>query len=137
MVGKDIGDIKLVCSGAGAAAIACLDLMCRVGVQRDNVWVCDSKGLIYEGRDAQMEPHKRATPRTPTCAPWPTLIEGADVFLGVSAAGALKPRWWRRWRIDHHPRARQPRAGDPSGTGQVRAPRRHHRHRAFGLSEPE
>src|SRR6185436_10871910 len=52
VVGKDIATVKLVCTGAGASAIACLDLLCRLGLKRENVHVCDSKGVIYEGREA-------------------------------------------------------------------------------------
>ncbi len=90
VVGKDIGNIKLVCSGAGAAAIACLDLMCRVGVNRNNVWVCDSKGLIYQGRDANMEPNKARYAQATDKRTLADVIEGADVFLGLSVAGQLK-----------------------------------------------
>ena len=58
VVGKEIGNVRLVCSGAGASAIACLDLLVNLGVKRDNVIVCDSKGVIYDGRDKKMEPNK-------------------------------------------------------------------------------
>ena len=58
VVGKDIGKVKLVCSGAGAAAIACLDLLVGVGLKRENVVVCDSKGVIYTGRETPMEENK-------------------------------------------------------------------------------
>ena len=58
VIGKAIADIKVVCSGAGAAAISCLDLWCQLGVRRENVLVCDSKGVIYVGRDANMEANK-------------------------------------------------------------------------------
>src|SRR5690554_6458844 len=58
VLNKNIADIKLVCSGAGAAAIACLDLLVALGVQRQNIYVVDSRGVIYEGREANMEPNK-------------------------------------------------------------------------------
>src|SRR5689334_11729482 len=58
VVGKQIGAVRLVCSGAGASAIACLDLLCRLGLRRENVLVCDSKGVIYEGRETSMEENK-------------------------------------------------------------------------------
>jgi len=91
VVGKDIGAVKVVCSGAGAAAIACLDLWCALGIKRENVYVCDSKGVIYAGRDAKMEPNKARYAQT-TEARWLTdVIAGADVFLGLSTAGVLKP----------------------------------------------
>jgi len=91
VVGKKIGEIKLVCSGAGAAAIACLDLMVRVGVRRENVWVADSKGAIYVGRDENMEPNKSRYAQNTKLRTLAEIIEGADAFLGCSAAGVLKP----------------------------------------------
>jgi malate dehydrogenase (oxaloacetate-decarboxylating)(NADP+) len=93
LVGKQIGEIKLVVSGAGAAAIACLDLMVSLGVTLGNVFVCDSKGVIREGRtdvaagklDGSKQRYcQRTEARTLTDA-----IQGADVFLGCSAAGVL------------------------------------------------
>ncbi len=91
VVGKDIGEIKLVCSGAGAAAIACLDLMVRVGVRRENVWVADSKGTIRVGREPNMEPNKARYAQDTKLRTLAEIIEDADVFLGCSAAGILKP----------------------------------------------
>ena len=90
VVGKDIDKVKLVCSGAGAAAIACLDLMVSVGLKRENVFVCDSKGVIYEGRDAKMEPTKARYAQNTAARTLGEVIEGADVFLGLSTAGVLK-----------------------------------------------
>jgi len=90
VVGKDIEKVKLVCSGAGAAAIACLDLMVSVGLKRENVFVCDSKGVIYEGRDAKMEPTKARYAQNTAARTLGEVIEGADVFLGLSTAGVLK-----------------------------------------------
>jgi malate dehydrogenase (oxaloacetate-decarboxylating)(NADP+) len=89
VVAKDIGQIKVVCSGAGAAAIACLDLMVRLGVRRENVYVCDSKGLIYAGRDARPEPNKARYAQQTTARTLADVITGADVFLGCSTAGVL------------------------------------------------
>ncbi len=91
VVGKDIAKVKLVCSGAGAAAIACLDLMVSLGLRRENVYVCDSKGVIRVGRDENMEANKaRYAQQTDACT-LAEVIEGADVFLGLSTAGVLKP----------------------------------------------
>src|SRR5690606_39217791 len=59
VVGKQIGDVRLVCSGAGAAAIACLDLLVHLGIRRENIFVVDSRGVIWEGREENMEPNKR------------------------------------------------------------------------------
>src|SRR5690606_4346549 len=57
VVGKQIGDVRLVCSGAGAAAIACLDLLVHLGIRRENIFVVDSRGVIWEGREENMEPN--------------------------------------------------------------------------------
>jgi malate dehydrogenase (oxaloacetate-decarboxylating)(NADP+) len=91
VIGKDIGEVKLVCSGAGAAAIACLDLMVSVGLKRENIYVCDSKGVIYEGREANMEPTKARYAQHTAARTLGEVIDGADVFLGLSTAGVLKP----------------------------------------------
>ncbi len=91
IVNKRIEDVKLVCSGAGAAAIACLDIMVSVGLKRENVFVCDSKGVIYEGRDEKMEPTKARYAQATDARTLGDVIAGADVFLGLSTAGVLKP----------------------------------------------
>ena len=91
VVGKDIAQVKVVCSGAGAAAISCLDLWCNLGIRRENVMVCDSKGVIYAGRDANMEPNKARYARETSARTLGEAIEGADIFLGLSTAGVLKP----------------------------------------------
>ena len=91
VIGKDIGTVKLVCSGAGAAAIACLDLMVSLGLKRENITVCDSKGVIYEGREPNMEPTKARYAQTTDARTLGDAIVGADVFLGLSTAGVLKP----------------------------------------------
>ncbi len=91
VIGKDIGKVKLVCSGAGAAAIACLDLMVSLGLKRENITVCDSKGVIYEGRESNMEPTKARYAQRTDARTLGDAIVGADVFLGLSTAGVLKP----------------------------------------------
>jgi len=91
VVGKEIAQVKVVCSGAGAAAIACLDLWVSLGVKRENVTVCDSKGVIYVGRDANMEANKARYAQDTSARTLGEAIAGADVFLGLSAAGVLKP----------------------------------------------
>ncbi len=91
VVGKAIDQVKLVCSGAGAAAIACLDLMCSLGLKRENVYVCDSKGVISIGREENMEPNKARYAQSTSARSLGEVIEGADVFLGLSTAGVLKP----------------------------------------------
>jgi malate dehydrogenase (oxaloacetate-decarboxylating)(NADP+) len=91
VVGKRIEDINLVCSGAGAAAIACLDLLVGLGVRRENVWVTDSKGVIYAGRGQGMDPQKERYAQQTDARTLADVMPGTDVFLGVSMAGVLKP----------------------------------------------
>jgi len=89
VVGKKIEDIKLVASGAGAAAIACLDLMVKLGVRRENIYAVDSKGVIWIGRDAKMEPNKARYAQDTSARTLADVVKGADVFLGCSTAGVL------------------------------------------------
>ncbi|MBE2258625.1 MAG: NADP-dependent malic enzyme [Candidatus Accumulibacter sp.] len=91
VTGKKISEVSVVCSGAGAAAISCLNTWCDLGVRRENIIVCDSKGVIYAGRDADMEPNKARYARDTPCRTLAEALEGADVFLGLSAAGILEP----------------------------------------------
>src|SRR5512137_762503 len=90
VVGKDIAAVKLVCSGAGAAAIACLDLLVGLGLRRENVMVCDSKGVIFAGRETPMEENKARYARATTARTLADAIVGADIFLGLSGPGVLK-----------------------------------------------
>ena len=89
VVGKDIGSVKVAVSGAGAAAIACLDVMVGLGVKRENVYVVDSKGVIYVGRDAKMEANKARYAQDTSARTLADIVRDADVFLGCSAAGVL------------------------------------------------
>ena len=89
VVGKKVDEIKVVCSGAGAAAISCLNLWCQLGVQRDNITVCDSKGVIYAGRPGGMDETKARYARNTNARTLGDAIKGADVFLGLSTAGVL------------------------------------------------
>ena len=91
VVGKDIAEVKFVVSGAGAAALACLNLLLKVGLQRKNVFVTDLAGVVYEGRTELMDDDKRQYMQTTTARTLSDVIEGADVFLGLSAGGVLKP----------------------------------------------
>jgi malate dehydrogenase (oxaloacetate-decarboxylating)(NADP+) len=91
VVGKKIGEVKLVCSGAGAAAIACLDLLVGLGMKRDNVIMLDSKGVIHEGRRESVDPSKARYAARTTARALGDACDGADVFLGLSTAGVLKP----------------------------------------------
>jgi len=89
VVGKDIGQIKLVCSGAGAAAIACLDMMVLLGVKQSNIYVTDSKGVIWQGREEQMEANKARYAQATDARTLGDIVKDADVFLGCSTAGVL------------------------------------------------
>ena len=91
LVGKKISDVKVVVSGAGAAAIACLDLMVGLGLNRENILACDSKGVLYIGRkDAINESKARYAQRTDARTLGDAIV-GADVFLGCSTGGVLTP----------------------------------------------
>ncbi len=91
VVGKDIAKVKLVVSGAGAAALACLDLLVGLGMRMENVWVSDIAGVVYEGRKEEMDPNKARYARKTSARKLAEIIEGADIFLGLSAGGVLKP----------------------------------------------
>ncbi|MES2088837.1 MAG: NADP-dependent malic enzyme [Pseudomonadota bacterium] len=91
VVGKDIKTAKLVTSGAGAAALACLGLLVKLGVPRENIWVTDLAGLVYEGRVELMDPDKAFFAQKTAQRKLSEAIEGADIFLGLSAGGVLKP----------------------------------------------
>ncbi len=90
VVGKEIGEVKLVCSGAGAAAIACLNIVVGLGIKKENVWVTDSKGVVYLGRTEAMDPQKAQYAQDTPARTLGEIIDGADVFFGLSAAGVLK-----------------------------------------------
>ena len=91
IVGKKIEDIKIVASGAGAAAIACLDLLVGLGVRRENVFVSDIKGVVYAGRVEYMDDQKAKYAQPTSARTLGEIIQGADLFLGLSAGGVLKP----------------------------------------------
>jgi malate dehydrogenase (oxaloacetate-decarboxylating)(NADP+) len=90
VVGKDIGEIKLVASGAGAAALACLGLLVKLGLKRENVWVTDLAGVVYEGRTELMDVDKAFFAQKTSLRTLAEVMPGADVFLGLSAGGVLK-----------------------------------------------
>ncbi|MBU6190189.1 MAG: NADP-dependent malic enzyme [Betaproteobacteria bacterium] len=91
VVNKSITEIKVVCSGAGAAALACLELLVDLGLPRENVWVSDLAGVVYEGRIELMDPLKAQFARKTEARTLGEIIQDADVFLGLSAGGVLKP----------------------------------------------
>ena len=91
VVGKSIKEVKLVSSGAGAAALACLNMMVKLGLPKENIWVTDLAGVVYEGRTELMDPDKAEFAQKTEQRKLAEAIAGADVFLGLSAGGVLKP----------------------------------------------
>lgn len=96
VVGKDIAQIKVVTSGAGAAALACLDLLCDLGLPEQNVWVTDIDGVVYVGRPGAQGPELSRFAKQTEQRSLSEVIEGADVFLGLSAGGVLKPEMLKK-----------------------------------------
>ncbi|RTL24954.1 MAG: NADP-dependent malic enzyme [Burkholderiales bacterium] len=90
VVGKDIKQVKLVTSGAGAAALACISLLVKLGLPKENIWVTDLAGVVYEGRTELMDPDKAEYAQKTDARSLREVIAGADVFLGLSAGGVLK-----------------------------------------------
>jgi malate dehydrogenase (oxaloacetate-decarboxylating)(NADP+) len=91
LVGKKIAEVKIAVSGAGAAAIACLDLMIALGVKRENVFVCDSKGVIHDRREDKLDASKQRYIQRTAARTLADVMDGADVLLGCSAARAVTP----------------------------------------------
>ena len=96
VVGKSIKDVKLVTSGAGAAALACLQLLVKIGVPRQNIFATDLAGVVYEGRTELMDEDKVKFAQKTSARTLSDVIEGADIFLGLSAAGVLKPEMLKK-----------------------------------------
>ena len=99
VVGKDIAKIKLVVSGAGAAALACLDMLVSLGVRMENIIVTDIKGVVYKGRAEEMDDNKSRYAVQTAARTLAEVIAGADVFLGLSAGGVLKSEMVRQMGI--------------------------------------
>lgn len=91
LAGKNIAEVKIVTSGAGAAALACLHLLVSLGAKKENIWVHDIEGLVYDGRNTLMDEWKEIYTQKSDKRVLADSIGGADVFLGLSAAGVLKP----------------------------------------------
>src|SRR3954468_12224489 len=91
VAGKDIREVKLVTSGAGAAALACLGLLVKLGLPRHNIWVTDLAGVVYQGRSELMDEDKIQFAQKTSARKLAEVIAGADIFLGLSAGGVLKP----------------------------------------------
>ena len=101
LVGKELDQVKLVTSGAGAAALACLNLLVAMGVRRENIWVTDIAGVVYQGREEQMDRWKEVYAQATDARTLDDVIDGADIFLGLSAPGVLKPEMAAR--MAEHP----------------------------------
>lgn len=91
IVDKKIEEVRLVCSGAGAAALACLNLLVSLGLKREHIYVCDIEGIVYAGRTVLMDDYKAPYARDTSHRTLGDAIPDADIFLGLSAAGVLKP----------------------------------------------
>jgi malate dehydrogenase (oxaloacetate-decarboxylating)(NADP+) len=91
LVGKDIGKVKLAGSGAGAAALACINLLVGLGLKRENIFISDIKGVVYEGRTELMDEYKAVYAQKTNARTLAEILVGADIFLGLSAGGILKP----------------------------------------------
>ncbi|MCW5236396.1 NADP-dependent malic enzyme [Verminephrobacter eiseniae] len=96
VAGKDPARVKLVTSGAGAAALACLGLLVKLGIARQNIWVTDLAGVVYQGRSELMDEDKIVFAQKTSARTLDEVIEGADVFLGLSAGGVLQPDMVRK-----------------------------------------
>jgi len=91
LAGKELSSVKIVASGAGAAALACLNLLVSLGARQENIWVSDLEGVVYEGRVALMDRWKAPYAKKTDARKLAEIMDGADVFLGLSAGGVLKP----------------------------------------------
>ncbi|MCI4660201.1 MAG: NADP-dependent malic enzyme [Neomegalonema sp.] len=91
LVGKRFEDVKIVSTGGGAAGIACLNMLLKLGARRENIWLCDIHGVVHQGRELDMNPQKTAFAQETSARSLDDVIEGADLFLGLSGPGVLKP----------------------------------------------
>ena len=96
VAGKSFDQIKIVSTGGGAAGIACLNMLLKLGVRRENVWLCDIHGLVHEGREVDMTPQKAAYAQASDLRSLEEVIAGADLFLGLSGPNVLTPEMVRR-----------------------------------------
>ncbi len=100
LTGKAFDSVKIVCSGAGAAALASLNLLVSLGAKRENIFICDIEGVVYQGRQKLMDRWKAPYARETSARVLADVIEGADIFLGLSAGGVLKPEHVKRMARD-------------------------------------
>ena len=137
LTGRDIETTKLVCNGAGAAGIACLELLRAIGFKPENLILCDTKGVIYEGRTEGMNQWKSAYAVKTSARTLAEAIEGADVFFGLSVKGAVTPGHGQvdGGQADHLRHGQSGSGNHRRGSGRG-ARRRHHGHRPLRLSQP-
>ena len=137
VVGKELGQVRLVASGAGAASLSCLKLLVSMGLDQDKVLVCDSKGVVYRGRTESMDEHKAAFAVDTDLRTLGDAIDGADVFLGLSAGNLLKPEMVESMASKPivFALANPTPEIDPAEAKRSR-PGRGDRNRAHGLSQP-
>ena len=95
LAGKDIGQVRLAGSGGGAAALACLDLLVNLGMKRENIFISDIDGVVHKGRTVNMDPEKDRYAQETSARTLADIMPGADIFLGLSAGGVLKPEMVR------------------------------------------
>src|SRR5246127_1193154 len=96
LTGKSLDKVKIVTSGAGAAALACLNLLVALGARRENIWVTDIEGVVYAGRPTLMDRWKEIYAQPTSHRTLADVIDDADIFLGLSAGGVLKPEMLKR-----------------------------------------
>ena len=137
LAGKRIAEVKIVCSGAGAAAIASLNLLVSLGAKRENIVVCDIEGVVYKGRKKLMDRWKAVYAQETSARTLADVIAGADIFLGLSAAGVLKPDMLERMARDPLVMALANPTPEIMPELARRGPaRRYDLHRALRLSQP-
>ena len=137
LIGKKMGDMKVVFSGAGAAAIACANMMIAAGVKLENLWLCDTKGLVYEGRTEGMNVYKEQFIKKSDLRTLGDVIVGADVFVGCSSKGVADARHDQGdGQEPHRLRHGQPRSRDRLPHRQGHPRRHHHGHGPQRLPQP-
>ena len=137
LTGRKLEDLKVVVNGAGAAGIACLELIKSMGVKGENVILCDTKGVVYRGRTTGMNQWKSAHAVETTARTLSEALVGCDVFLGLSVKGAMTEEMVKtHGRSADHLRDGQSRSGNHPRRRQGGAARRHRRHRPQRLSQP-
>ena len=136
LVGKDIRKVRVVFNGAGAAGIACAEHYVRLGVKRENIILCDTKGVIYKGRTEGMNPYKERFAQDTKLRTLAEAMVGADVFAGLSVKDAITQDMVRSMAPNPIVFAlANPGSGDQLRGGQGLPQRYHHGHRPVGLSQ--